>query len=184
MNVYDFDGTIYAGDSTIDFYLFVLRHHPSLLRYLPGQLHAIGLYAFQKLDKTAMKQSFFSFLRGINTDEMVNQFWHHHKKKIQPWYLAQQQPTDLIISASPEFLLEPICQQLNVRLLGSRIDPCTGVFQGENCRGEEKIHRFHLAFPGENIECFYSDNSSDAPMAANARQAFLVRKGTPTPWNP
>lgn len=25
MNVYDFDGTVYAGDSTVDFYFFCLR---------------------------------------------------------------------------------------------------------------------------------------------------------------
>ncbi len=31
MNVYDFDGTIYSGDSTIDFYLFCLRKQPEIL---------------------------------------------------------------------------------------------------------------------------------------------------------
>lgn len=32
MNVYDFDKTIYAGDSTIDFYLFCLKRQPAILQ--------------------------------------------------------------------------------------------------------------------------------------------------------
>ena len=182
MNVYDFDGTIYDGDSTVDFYLFALGQHPGLVRYLPGQIRAMVLYAFKKLDKTAMKQGFFSFLKGIPTEETVESFWKGHSGKLRPWYLAQRQDTDVIISASPEFLLEPICRQLNVRLLASRVEPETGVFRGKNCRGAEKLRRFRQAFPDEPIHRFYSDNPSDAPMAESARQAFLVQKGTPKPW--
>ena len=35
MNVYDFDGTIYDGDSTLDFWYFCLKKHPQILLYLP-----------------------------------------------------------------------------------------------------------------------------------------------------
>ena len=37
IDVYDFDGTIYDGDSTVDFWLYCLRRKPSLLRFLPHQ---------------------------------------------------------------------------------------------------------------------------------------------------
>lgn len=182
MNVYDFDGTIYDGDSTVDFYRFALKRHPGLIRYLPKQAWGAALYAFKRIDKTAMKQYFFSFLNGIHTQQIATEFWECHERKLMPWYLAQQAPEDVVISASPEFLLEPICRKRNIRLLASRVDPRTGVFQGENCRGEEKCKRFRQAFPGEAIQCFYSDSLSDAPMANIAQQAFLVRKGTPRPW--
>ena len=33
MNVYDFDKTIYNGDSTRDFYLYSLIKHPEMLTY-------------------------------------------------------------------------------------------------------------------------------------------------------
>ena len=36
MNIYDFDGTLYDGDSTFDFILYSLKKHPSLLRFLPS----------------------------------------------------------------------------------------------------------------------------------------------------
>ena len=31
MNVYDFDGTIYDGDSTVDFLIYMYRKHPGLM---------------------------------------------------------------------------------------------------------------------------------------------------------
>ena len=36
MNVYDFDGTIYDGDSSVDFWLYSIRKKPSVfLKCLP-----------------------------------------------------------------------------------------------------------------------------------------------------
>ena len=34
MNVYDFDKTIYAGDSTIDFWKFCMIRYPRCRRYI------------------------------------------------------------------------------------------------------------------------------------------------------
>lgn len=47
MNVYDFDGTIYNGDSTIDFFLYALKRNPSVLRYLPKQVWGFVLYGIK-----------------------------------------------------------------------------------------------------------------------------------------
>ena len=41
VNIYDFDGTIYDGDSSIDFYLFCLRKNVSIIKFLP--VFIIGL---------------------------------------------------------------------------------------------------------------------------------------------
>ena len=35
IDVYDFDGTIYDGDSTADFVLFCLRRHPGMILGAP-----------------------------------------------------------------------------------------------------------------------------------------------------
>ena len=43
MNIYDFDGTLYHGDSTMDFLKYSFKKHPSLLRFLP----AMGLAALR-----------------------------------------------------------------------------------------------------------------------------------------
>ena len=38
MNLYDFDETIYDGDSTRDFVLYCYKNYPRTLAYLPRQL--------------------------------------------------------------------------------------------------------------------------------------------------
>lgn len=42
IDVYDFDGTIYDGDSTVDFTRFCLRRHPGVLAGLPKLLGTIA----------------------------------------------------------------------------------------------------------------------------------------------
>lgn len=183
MNVYDFDGTIYRGDSTVDFYLFALKQKPSLLRYLPKQAFAFVLYKLKKLDKTGLKERFFSFLSAINTETVINDFWDHNHHKINNWYLRQQQSEDIVISASPEFLLRPICQRLGIcHLIASNVDAHSGKFLSENCRGKEKVCRLTAEYPAIHIHQFYSDSFSDLPLAQMSDTAFLVKKGTVNPW--
>ena len=38
INLYDFDGTIYDGDSTRDFFFYELRRHPLILITIPYTL--------------------------------------------------------------------------------------------------------------------------------------------------
>ena len=185
MNAYDFDHCIYAGDCTIDFYRFCLKQKPALLRYLPRQIWGLVQYAFGFIQKTAFKERFFSFLQGIDGRDMViATFWETHKEKIYGWYQERQQENDLIISASPEFLLKPICDLLGVKhLIASRVDPATGKFTGENNYGVEKPKRLMADLGLDAVDSFYSDSLSDAPMAQIAKTSFMVRHGVLTPWS-
>lgn len=184
MNVYDFDGTIYDGDSTVDFFLFALSKKPSLLLNVPRQAVGFLLYGLKRIKKTELKEYFFSFLSGIDTDELLVSFWEHHQGKIFPWYGAQQEFDDIIISASPEFLLKPICQKLGINhLIASPVDPKSGKFFGENCRGEEKVRRLAAEYNVIHIDKFYSDSKSDLPLARISDQAFMVKKGMLTRWD-
>lgn len=61
MNVYDFDKTIYEGDSTIDFYLFCLKKYPQILKYLPKQILGMLKYKIKSINKTQFKEDFFLF---------------------------------------------------------------------------------------------------------------------------
>ena len=183
VNAYDFDGTICRGDSSFAFYRFVLLHHPSIARYWPAQICAFFRYVFGRTDKTEMKQAIFSFLRQIDGPAEVDLFWKKSIRRIEPWYLAKKKPDDLIISASPEFLLRPVCEKLGVcTLLASKVDPNTGRFEGKNCHGKEKVRRYRERFGESRPESFYSDSRSDEPMAKLARKAFLVKKGRIRAW--
>lgn len=183
MNVYDFDGTIYNGDSTVDFYWYVLKKKPQIIFSLPKQLTGFVLYAFKKIDKTKLKSYFFCFLEKINSEALVLDFWKIKQNNIYEWYHKQKTPEDVIISASPEFLLRPICQLLGIQcLIASVVDSKTGVFTGENCYGAEKVRRLYQECGTDAIDHFYSDSVSDSPLAKLAKRAFYVKKGKLIDW--
>ena len=114
---------------------------------------------------------------------MVSRFWDCNRIKIKPWYLLQKQNTDIIISASPEFLLKPlVCSYLGVTLIASRINPCTGKYIGKNCFGEEKVIRLYTMYPAATVDNFYSDSYTDIPLARIAKNAFFVHNNSITKW--
>lgn len=185
MNVYDFDGTIYAGDSTIHFYRFMLKQHPEILRYFPQFCLTTLQHKTGQCSTKAWKESFFSFLKAIpDVQTDVKRFWELHFQNIMPWYLQQKQGTDVIISASPEFLLDIPVRKLGAgKLIASEVDMRSGVFHSENCKGEEKVRRFRREYPDGSVDRFYSDSASDLPMAQLAGEAFLCKKGCLKPWD-
>ena len=186
MNIYDFDGTLYAGDSTVDFLKFSFKKHPQLLRFLPAMgLAALRHYGFRSIDKTCMKETFYRLFTGFDAPALLEEFWDTHQKNIFPWYPGkQQQEDDIIISASPEFLLEPICARLGIRhLIASRVDSKTGRYTGRNCWGPEKPVRLKDQMGIVSCDNFYSDSYSDQPLAEIAGKAYIVEKdGSIRPW--
>ena len=184
MNVYDFDKTIYDGDSTADFYLYALGKHKKNLLLAPSlATAAMKYYVFRKGTKTQFKEVMYRFLNRCDTEQDVASFWEKNARKIKRYYLKQQRSDDVIISASPVFLLQPICNKLGIRcLIASEVDPHTGQYSGENCHGEEKVRRFRAQFGQTEIDAFYSDSHSDDPLARIAKQAFMVKGESLSPW--
>ncbi len=184
MNVYDFDKTIYDGDSTIDFYLYCLRKRPKILCCAFRQCRGILLHKMHKIDTTAMKEQFFSFLLKLdNPNALVDAFWQKKQKKIKQWYLQRKDASDVVISASPAFLLLPICEKLAItEPIATQMDIATGSIQGSNCKGEEKVRRFYARYPNAIMQQFYSDSKTDTPLANLAQTAFLVQGNTLLPW--
>lgn len=184
MNVYDFDNTIYDGDSTKEFYFYCLKRNKIIILLLFKQCLGIFLYKMGFIDKTRMKEYFFCFLTKVsNVESIVEQFWNIKSIKIKEWYLKQKQDTDVIISASPDFLLKPICSQLGIKsLIASKVDKKTGKFNGANCYGVEKVNRFYQEYKDGKICKFYSDSISDKPMADIADEAYRVSGDNIIPW--
>lgn len=184
MNVYDFDKTIYDGDSTAHFYLYCLKTQPKTWKWLPYQGFWAIPFAFGILEKTAFKQKFYRFFTAIDDmDAQVENFWQKHKKNLKGWYLATKKADDVIISASPAFLLKPILDQLEVaHLIASKVDKKSGKYDGLNCYGAEKVTRFYERYPHGVIHDFYSDSLSDSPLAEISQKAFLVKGNQLSPW--
>lgn len=175
MNVYDFDKTIYDGDSSMDFYRFCLRSDLRLMRFWPKQLWGLIGYQASGRASTRYKSFFLAYLRGVrDLPDVVARFWDAHRHKLKGWYLAQKRADDVIISASPVFLLRPICAELGVSLIATEVDEKSGALRGRNCRGNEKPLLFREKYPDAVIEEFYSDSNSDVSMARLAARAYFV----------
>ena len=185
MNVYDFDGTIYKKDSSVELYKYVIRYKPWLmLQCLPKQVFAIIKYKLSFITKEEMKGIYFSFLKKIEIVSILNKFVDHVWRNINEWYLRQKSADDIIISASPEFLVRAFAERLGVaHVIASNVDVHTGKYAGRNCCGKEKLIRLHRVFPDVIIDNFFSDSKSDIYLAQNATHAFLIVKGKIKEWN-
>ena len=183
MNIYDFDGTIYDGDSSIDFYKYCIKVNKKCLLILPKLMLSIVLYLLKIKEKEYLKSVFFSFIKYFeNIDTYVENFWKQNSKKIKKFYIKQKKSNDIIISASPEFLLKPIAKKLKFNLIATRIDLKTGELIGKNCHGVEKVKRLNKK--GINkCEKFYSDSLSDTPLSKLAKDSYIVKRDSIVPWS-
>jgi phosphatidylglycerophosphatase C len=184
LRAFDFDGTIFAGDSTVRFCLFCIKRHPFLIKHLMKGVFALIGYRRGRIDKTQAKEKLFSFLAYLPDPEgEVAEFWRTNIRHLRKWYLKMCLPSGVIVSASPEFLLRIPCEALGVHtLIASRVDVKTGAYTGKNCDGGEKVARFREVFGKIRPEEFYSDSLSDAPMAEYALRAYRVRGEKISPW--
>ncbi len=180
MNVYDFDKTIFYPNSTVLFCRYCFRCYPLLmLKYgfkilWNGFLFVLNLSSLKKTE-----EQIFSFIKDVpHIEWFIERFWNKYQKNISDWYLAQKKSDDLIISASPEFLLKPITDRLGVNLLATKMDIKTCEIETNSCYAKEKTLQMLAKdyFENNTVDNFYSDSISDIPMALCAEHAFQVKK--------
>ena len=178
MNAYDFDKTIYPVDSATDFWRWLVRRYPAALPRAAAVAVPLAKGLNGRLSRGELKQAMYAVLARV-PDPLAEAeaFWDARIGRVYPWYLDRKRPDDLIISASPDFLISAACRRLGVRCIATGMDPKTGRLTTPNCRGEEKVRRYRAAFGDEAIEEFYSDSLSDMPMMELAERGYLVKKG-------
>lgn len=180
MNVYDFDNTIYNGESVFDFYLFCVRRYPSLIRYVFVILFAwlryrLLLLSRERLMALAEKYALRFVAKVKNVEELVSFFWDKNQKKIKEFYLNSKKDDDVVVSASVGFLLHEICNRLGIKgCVCSEVNTSSGEIL-RLCYRQNKPGYFLNAFPEGSIENFYSDSMNDLPMMKLAKNAYLVK---------
>ena len=181
MNVFDFDDTIYNGESGIHMFLFFLRKHPGLIRHAPTILHGFIRYkrglVTQEQVMEGYSDIFHDFLRRVNLTEDLKAFWDEHERHLRrAFFKSYYRPGDLIISASPEQSLAEICGRLGAgRFIGTRVNLDTARFDFV-CFRENKVKAFREQYPGEEIENFYTDSMNDKALMDIAKHVFMVGK--------
>lgn len=175
--VYDFDETIYDGDVTRDFFKFCLKNHPKIKQQFWFMTWAFIKYIFGFYKWTDFKSDFLSYFKHLDDfDLILDDFWDEHKFKIKKWYLEKNHSQDVIISASPQCLLEKICYDyLKVKkLIATNADKTNGKIIGKNCYGNQKVERLNKEMQNYKILEFYSDSLSDEPLAKLAEKSYIV----------
>ena len=135
MNVFDFDNTIYDGETLIDFALHYVKTDPKIWKYVPKLLVICFKDAFHLFTVEEAIEAYASFLEGyfihIKTlDEDVVKFWDKNEKKIKPWYNEVRRDDDIVVSGSTDFLLDEIMKRIGIKnYVGSSIDKKTGKFK-------------------------------------------------------
>ena len=178
MNVYDFDNTIYRGETVLDFYKFYLKKDISLLKYIPLIFSVLLRYKMRRisLEELEKKASIYSEKNIPHIFKFsAKEFWDKHESKIKDFYLKQQRADDVVVSASFSFLLDEICRRLGIRYcLCSELEPESGKIK-RICYRDSKPEIFKENFPNAEIDNFYTDSLNDLPMIMLAKKAYLVK---------
>lgn len=195
MVIYDFDLTIYAGDSFTDFWLYTLLRRPYIIIFFPYQLLMAILFLLRIISLDKFKEAFISYIWLFGKKRLegyIQKFWARKKHKIYSWIPARLKEEKkcgwylMCISASPSFLLAPMVKDLGIETLISTDYGVVHNKQGNrmlspNCKGKEKVIRLNKWAIANNydytIKRFYSDSLSDMPMFDIAKEKYFVRHG-------
>ena len=182
MNVYDFDETIYNGESSVEFIFFILKKDLSILKFLPQIIKAIILYKREKL-------SFEDFFRKngnmlmkycstckLDFPALVSDFWDRNLHKIKAFYYSKRSEDDVIITASPSFMMDDIAERMNWKnLICTEFDISTGEVK-RACFRQGKVPMFLERYPDGVIDEFYTDSMNDEFLFPYSKKVFIVKK--------
>lgn len=178
MNVYDFDGTIYDGDSGIDFIKFAFGKKPFRVSWqIVKSIPLFILYKMKKVPFKIMKESLFAFVKYFDDLSVITtEFAEKRKNKIKKYYAKTRREDDVIVSASLDFYLLPLCQEIGLKqVICTKYDVKNGKIVGENCKKEEKVKRLEQEYGKDCVvENAYGDSQSDYPILKRAQNGYLV----------
>lgn len=181
MNGYDFDNTIYDGESLLDFFFFCLSKDKRLLLCFPVVIKNLFLYAVQyiELEDVLKDADKYSYLYVDNKDfisYLVEEFWKKNKYKLKKKYLDKITNDDVIITACPNFLIDGIRDMLNTQNIISSVISENGKIDFL-CFKENKYKKF-IELYNKPLDCFYTDSYNDVSMLLHANNSYIVRGNT------
>lgn len=160
LDIYDFDKTIVPFDSGSLFCLYCLVRYPWTVLFLPLDAAGLLLALTGVISFTAYKRLCFAFVALIPLDKAVRGFWDRYEKRVHKWFFSKRRKA-VVISASPDFLLEEIKRRIDIDvLICTRHNRKTGAIIGENCRGSQKVKRFYEIYSSDDVRVVdvYSDS--------------------------
>lgn len=184
MNVFDFDNTLYRGESSVDLALYMVKTNKKIILYLPKIFYNLLKYKLCIVDKRKTVAAINDFMRHAlsGKEELlgaVEGFWATHRHKLNMDMLKLIGSDDVIITAGPDFLIKAIQNELHTtHLLCSVIDTDRMAVRYLNF-GSNKANAFRNTFGSRKIDCFYTDSYNDKALMDIADKVYIVRNGVP-----
>lgn len=195
--IFDFDGTLSAKDSNMQFYKYCLRHSVRPWIYLP--LTLVGIILKILFSHGAHVTKFECFWREISrmylTPKMVKKLSHNfikqHKYERFGWAAEQVEKEKktgnitLCISASADYLIPKLVNDMKFdAVIASEMYPNHPWRYKFLCWGDNKIVALNNWAKKNkitpNIVRFYSDNASDRPLMNMANEQIWINPKTGT----
>lgn len=189
MRVYDFDNTIYNGESVVDFFMFLLNKEKKLFVFLPIVSYIAVLYKTGKLDTKQVYQLANNYSDVVKkyqdvADKYIEEFWKENIHKLKKGFLEHITPDDIIITASPNILIQKIQPYLKTkRIICTDYDLENGKLNFL-CLGKNKVDALKKQYPDIIIDEFYTDSLNDMSLISISETAYLVSGNKMFPINP
>lgn len=151
-------------------------------------IHIIIGYVFRMITNENAKQKILSyFFKGMSKEEFYKLGDNYSIARLPAivkndalqrikWHQQQDHPV-IIVSASLKCWLKGWCKKQGVELICTQMEivdgHLTGMFNGKNCYGREKVRRIKELFhPEEYYVYAYGDSRGDREMLALADEKF------------
>lgn len=204
--LFDFDGTLIAGDSIVRFLRFARRRGAAGWGHAARAAAWAAAYGLGLASAARAKEGALGFLAGRTQAQMQALAEAFCEEELMPRLrkqgvqtlcrLAQEGKSVLLLSASPSFYLDPLMRRLPLEgVIATRLHVEQGVYTGrlagENCRGVQKPLRLaeYLAARGDTLDYAaswaFGDSGGDWPMlqlcahrvAVHPRRSLRKRMG-------
>lgn len=195
--VYDFDRTIYGGETGVNFSTFYLKKYPlKSILFLIKYSKDLLFYLIKIINLTTLKERYFEFLETHSKEEidkLIDDFWETRKHKIYSWTTDELKKNKkeceivIVTSASPLFLIEKFLLSLGYdKVFGTNFvndgkDTFIAKIDGNNNKGDEKVKKLNEWAEENNFEYeiikFYSDSLADKPLFDISKKNFWIKNG-------
>ncbi len=184
MKAFDFDNTIYRGESSIDLAVYMIRNNKKIILYLPMIFKNLVKYKLCMIGREEMEIILNDFCQAVMGDkdevpEIIDRFWQTHTHKLNRRILKLISPEDIIITAGPDILINGIRDSLHTdHIISSEVDLNSGRFTYLNFK-DNKVRRFKELYGDTPIDVLYTDSYNDRALMEISDRVFLVKKGVP-----
>ncbi|WP_295079001.1 haloacid dehalogenase-like hydrolase [Ruminococcus sp.] len=182
MKVFDFDNTLYHGESSVDLALYMIRNNKKIILYLPKIFVNLIKYKLCLVEKKKIVAGINDFLSNVlhGKEEIfgaVDGFWEKNRCKLDRAMLGRIEQDDVIITAGPDFLINGIRDLINTdHIISSRIDADKMKVRYLNF-GDNKVKGYKALYGDKRIDCFYTDSYNDKALMDISDKVYIVKKG-------